>query len=143
MAGYEMYLPTFPNSVPEIGYEASYPVTLAQLKYPSQELIIVESHYLWADIGPWLSYCEPSGPACDANSVPGDSSWGSGHAKKSGNVVYMDSHAKYRNMRQTFVDDPGRNENEWRYSYNMAQASSGWSWINTAPNQMDQYPNND
>ena len=144
MAGYDMYLPNF-GSVAAIGFNGSYPQTLAGLTYPANELIIVESHYLWADIGPWLSYCEPSGPTCDPNSYPGDSSWGSGHAKKAGNIIYMDSHAKYRHYRATFVDDPGRNENDWRYSYNMAQAtgSGGWSWINTAPNQMDTYPNND
>jgi prepilin-type N-terminal cleavage/methylation domain-containing protein len=138
--GYDMYLPNFgPQAA--INFTGSYPQTLAGLNYPAQELIIIESHYLWADIGPWLSYCEPSGPTCDQNSAPGPSSWSSGHAKKAGNVVYMDSHAKYRHYRDTFIDDTGRMENDWRYSYNLAQANSGWSWINTAPNQMDTYPN--
>ena len=39
----------------------------------------------------------------------------------------MDSHAKYRHYRETFVDDPARKENDWRYSYNAAQADSGCS----------------
>ncbi|MCW3098842.1 MAG: hypothetical protein JWL77_4460, partial [Chthonomonadaceae bacterium] len=72
----------------------------------------------------------------------GASSWGSGHAKKGSNIIYMDSHAKYKHTRETFVDDPGRNaENDWRYSYNKAQTVGGWDWVNTAPNQMDKYPN--
>lgn len=141
-AGYEMWLPDF-TSAPIFKNGGSYPQTLAGLTYPAQELIILETHYAWPDIGPYLSYCEPSGPTCDANSFPGASSWGSGHAKKAGNVIYMDSHAKYRHYRDTFVDDTGRNENDWRYSYNAAQADSGWSWVNTAPNQMDTYPNTD
>jgi prepilin-type N-terminal cleavage/methylation domain-containing protein len=142
-AGYGMWLPNF--SAPIFPNGNSYPQTLAGLQYPAQELIIVESHYGWPDIGPWLSYCEPSGPTCDSNSFSGASSWGSGHAKKGGNVIYMDSHAKYRNMRATFIDDPGRNnENDWRYSYTDAESgpdSGGWSWVNTAPDQMDKYPN--
>jgi prepilin-type N-terminal cleavage/methylation domain-containing protein len=138
-AGYNMWLPDF--NAPIFPNGNSYPQTLAGLQYPAQELIIVESHYAWPDIGPWLSYCEPSGATCDANSFPGASSWGSGHAKKGGNVIYMDSHAKYRNMRATFVDDPGRGENDWRYSYDKAQTIGGWDWVNTAPNQMDTYPN--
>ncbi len=138
-AGYLMWLPNFaPPSIFLNG--GSYPQPLAGLAYPAQELIIIESHYGWPDIGPYLSYCEPSGPTCDANSFPGASSWGSGHAKKSCNIVYLDSHAKWKHVRQTFVDDPGRKENDWRYSYDAAQADSGWSWLNTAPNQMDTYP---
>ena len=138
-AGYEMYLPNFgPQAA--INYTGTYPQTLAGLNYPAQELIIIESHYLWADIGPWESYCEPGGPACDPNNAPGTSSWSSGHARQAGNIVYMDSHAKYKHYRDTFIDDTGRGENNWRYSYTAAQANSGWSWMNTAPNQMQTYP---
>lgn len=141
-AGYEMWLPDFnPSNVFLNG--ASYPQPLAGLTYPANELIIIETHYGWADIGPYLSYCEPSGPTCDSNSFPGASSWGSGHGKKAGNIVYLDSHAKYRHYRETFVDDPGRKENDWRYSYTAAQTVGGWDWLNTAPNQMDTYPNTD
>jgi prepilin-type processing-associated H-X9-DG protein len=143
-AGYNMWLPNF-NPAGVFPNGAAYPQPLAGLTYPASELIIVESHYGWADIGPYLSYCEPSGPTCDPNSFPGASSWSSGHAKKAGNVVYLDGHAKYRNTRATFVDDPGRNnENDWRYSYTDCETgpdSGGWSWLNTAPDQMDKYPN--
>ena len=138
-AGYSMWLPDFSGPIFPNGN--SYPQPLASLTYPAQELIIVESHYAWPDIGPWLSYCEPSGEACDGASFAGASSWGSGHAKKGGNVIYLDTHSKYRNMRQSFVDDPGRGENDWRYSYNTAQTIGGWDWVNTAPNQMDTYKN--
>jgi len=138
-AGYEMWLPNFnPSAIFLNG--AAYPQPLSGLLYPAQELIIIETHYGWADIGPYLSYCEPSGPTCDANSFDGPSSWSSGHAKKAGNIVYLDSHAKYRHYRDTFVDDPGRRENDWRYSYTAAQTVGGWDWVNTAPNQMDKYP---
>jgi prepilin-type N-terminal cleavage/methylation domain-containing protein len=139
-AGYLMWLPDF-TSAPIFLNGGSYPQTLAGLTYPAQELIVIESHYGWPDIGPYLSYCEPSGPACDGNSFPGASSWGSGHAKKGSNIIYLDSHAKYKHVRETFVDDLGRKENDWRYSYNTAQTIGGWDWVNTAPNQMDTYPN--
>ena len=140
-AGYLMWLPDF-TSAPIFPNGGSYPQTLAGLTYPANELIIIESHYGWPDIGPYLSYCEPSGPACDANAFPGASSWGSGHAKKGSNIIYLDSHAKYKHTRETFVDDAGRNgENDWRYSYTKAQTIGGWDWVNTAPNQMDKYPN--
>lgn len=144
-AGYTMWLPDFLQNLPSAiaTHGGSYPQPLSGLQYPSQELIILETHYGWPDTGPYLSYCEPSGPACDSNSFPGASSWGSGHSKKSCNVIYMDSHAKYKSQRATFVDDTGRNENDWRYSYTAAQADGGWSWLNTAPNQMDTYPTND
>jgi prepilin-type N-terminal cleavage/methylation domain-containing protein len=140
-AGYNMWLPDF-TTAPIFTNGGSYPQTLAGLTYPAQELIIIESHYGWPDIGPYLSYCEPSGSTCDANAFAGASSWGSGHAKKGSNIIYMDSHAKYKHDRETFVDDAGRNnENDWRYSYNKAQTVGGWDWVNTAPNQMDKYPN--
>lgn len=140
-AGYEMWLPDF-TSAPIFVNGGSYPQPLAGLPYVAQELIILETHYGWADIGPYLSYCEPSGPKCDANSFDGSSSWSSGHAKKAGNIIYLDSHAKYKHYRDTFQDDPGRNnENDWRYSYKTAQTIGGWDWVNTAPNQMDTYPN--
>lgn len=124
-SGYAIWLPQgfgfaasiFPNGVSDV-------TTLASLAYPAQELVVIEDHYLWGDVGPYLSYCEPSGPSCDSNSIPGASSWGSGHAKKAGNIVYFDGHAKYRHLRDTFVDAHGLNsENEWRYSYNLAKTT--------------------
>src|SRR5579862_8326471 len=63
-AGYEMFLPNF-GAQAAINYTGSYPQTLAGLNYPAQELIIIETHYSWADVGPWESYCEPSGQLCD------------------------------------------------------------------------------
>ncbi|HLV80072.1 MAG TPA: DUF1559 domain-containing protein [Chthonomonadaceae bacterium] len=146
-AGYSMYLPNytpaglFPNG-------GSYPQPLAGLPYPAQELIIVEGHFRWADTGPWLTYCQPfpgdPNPNCDPNGIdfwPGQSSWSSGHAKQGTNVVYMDSHAKYKHYSATFQDDPGRNnENDWRYSYNYAEnASNGFIWMNTAPDDMRKF----
>src|SRR5579871_1952211 len=58
-AGYAMYLPNF-NPAGLFPNGASYPQTLAGLAFPAQELIIIETHYGWADTGPWLTYCEPS-----------------------------------------------------------------------------------
>ncbi|HLV79637.1 MAG TPA: hypothetical protein VKT32_05120, partial [Chthonomonadaceae bacterium] len=73
---------------------------------------------------------------------PGASSFSSGHAKKAGNIIYLDSHAKWKHLRDTFIDDPGRNmENDWRYSYTYAHNNAGWSWVNTLPDTMDTYPN--
>jgi prepilin-type N-terminal cleavage/methylation domain-containing protein/prepilin-type processing-associated H-X9-DG protein len=149
-AGYEMYLPNFTNSC--CGVAANFfpngnawPQPLAGLPYPAQELVIVESHYLWKDIGPWQAYCEPSGPTCDSNSVAGPSSWSSGHAKKASNIVYFDGHAKYRHYPDTFVSDPGRNnENDWRLDYNDIEYGpdhGNFGWLNTAPDEMRSYPN--
>jgi prepilin-type N-terminal cleavage/methylation domain-containing protein/prepilin-type processing-associated H-X9-DG protein len=149
-AGYVMYLPDFsPAQLFPNG--ASYPQTLAGLTYPAQELIILENHFHWADAGPWLHYCEPSPSGADPNCppsdgeyLPGASTWSSGHAKKAGNIIYLDGHAKYKHYRDTFIDDAGRNgENDWRYSYNYAQnaGSQDWGWVNTLPNDMDRYPN--
>ena len=141
-AGYAMWLPDFsvaglfPNGT-------NYPQTLAGLNYPAQELIILEDHYIWPDTGPYLSYCEPSPcpPGGDTSQLPGTSTWSSGHAKKAGNIIYMDGHAKWRRYRDTFMDDPGRNgENDWRYSYNWAK-NNGYGWMNTLPDQMDSYKN--
>jgi prepilin-type N-terminal cleavage/methylation domain-containing protein len=147
-AGYAMWLPDNGLCAQSWMRSCSYPQSIAGLQYPANELIIIETSIIWPDTGPYLAYCEPSpcqgARAADADpdrQVPAPSTWWSGHAKKAGNVIYMDSHAKYRNTRATFVDDPGRNENDWRYSYTEAQATA--SWMNTAPNEMDLYPNTD
>ncbi|HZP84103.1 MAG TPA: DUF1559 domain-containing protein [Chthonomonadaceae bacterium] len=147
-AGYAMWLPDNGLCAQTWMKGCSYPQATAGLQYPANELIIIETSIIWADTGPYLAYCEPSpcqgaraGDADLDRQVPAPSTWWSGHAKKAGNVIYMDSHAKYRNTRATFVDDPGRNENDWRYSYTEAQATA--SWMNTAPNEMDLYPNTD
>ena len=150
-AGYSMYLPNytpaglFPNG-------GSYPQTLAGLPYPAQELIIVEGHFRWADTGPWLNYCEPfpgtdswgvaNCPASGIDFWPGQSTWSSGHAKQGTNIVYLDSHAKYKHYFATFQDDPGRNnENDWRYSYNYAESTdpADFIWMNNAPDGMKHY----
>lgn len=151
-AGYAMYLP---NYVPAPLYPngGSYPQTLAGLTYPAQELIIVEDHMIWPDTGPWQPFCEPSPGANDPNCVsaglaqfiPGGSTWSSGHANKASNIVYMDSHAKWRHYPDTFIDDPGRNnENDWRYSYNYAEHTDpgDYIWENSFPDDMNNnYPN--
>ncbi len=150
-AGYAMYLPNYTPS-PLYPNGAAYPQPIAGLPYPSQELIIVEDHFIWPDAGPWLSYCEPSPSSTDPNCppsdgefLPGPSTWSSGHANKAANIIYLDSHAKYKHYPDTFVDDPGRNgENDWRYSYNYAEKvdPGDFSWMNSFPDQMRNYPDN-
>lgn len=149
-AGYAMYLPNYTPS-PLFPNGASYPQTLAGLPYPSQELIIMEDHFHWADAGPWLNYCEPSPsttdpncPPSDGEYLPGASTWSSGHAKKACNIIYLDSHAKWRHLSDTFIDDPGRGgENDWRYSYNYAEHvdPGDFIWMNDLPDEMAKYPN--
>jgi prepilin-type N-terminal cleavage/methylation domain-containing protein len=149
-AGYAMYLPNYtPSGLYPNG--ASYPQTLAGLTFPAQELIIVENHFQWPDAGPWLWYCEaspsatdPNCPSSDSEYLPGPSTWSSGHAKKAANIIYLDSHAKYRHYSDTFQDDPGRNnENDWRYSYNYAEHTDpgDYIWMNQFPDSMNKYPN--
>jgi hypothetical protein len=148
-AGYAMYLPNFPG--PEFPNGSSYPQTLAGLTYPAQELIIIENHFQWPDAGSYLWYCEaspsatdPNCPASDTEYLPGASTWSSGHAKKAANIVYMDSHAKYRHYPDTFQDDPGRGgENDWRYSYNYCHTTdpADYGWVNQTPDSMAAYPN--
>jgi prepilin-type N-terminal cleavage/methylation domain-containing protein/prepilin-type processing-associated H-X9-DG protein len=161
-AGYEMYNlnTSWPpgwagaNAGPVMPNGFTYPITMASLPYPAQELAIVESSLQWGDTGPWESYCEPSTnngncPAPSAGNATGyisgtPSSWYSGHAKKAGNIAYQDGHAKYRNMRQSFASDPGRNgESDWRINYNYCEFTDpgDWGWFNTTPDQMDKYPN--
>jgi prepilin-type processing-associated H-X9-DG protein len=153
--GYEAYLL---NITSGSGYGGvfpngwSYPYTEASLTYPAQELIIVEGSYDFADTGTYLAYCEPSPSPTDPNCptsattefLPAPSSTFSGHAKKACNIVYLDGHAKYRNLRDTYKSDPGRNdENDWRISYNYCEYTDpgDWKWFNTTPDTMDNYPN--
>jgi prepilin-type N-terminal cleavage/methylation domain-containing protein/prepilin-type processing-associated H-X9-DG protein len=150
--GYEMYNLNTNLSPPVAPNGIAYPITEPSLPYPAQELTIVETSLHWGDTGTYEAYCEPSPSLTDPNCSPtaGDfipnskSSWYSGHAKKAGNVVYYDGHAKYRNTRSTFISDPGRNgENDWRIDYNYAEFTDpgDWSWVNTTPDDMDKYPN--
>ena len=143
-AGYSFWLPDFPQF---LGHGAAYPQPLAGLEYPSNSLIILETSWTFPDTGPYLTYEEPSPglsggtpnsdppnpPCCE---VAGPSSWNSGHSKNSGNIVYMDGHAKYRHLIDTFIENGS--VNEWRF--NKAEVdTAGNSWIHTIQDQLIKY----
>jgi prepilin-type N-terminal cleavage/methylation domain-containing protein/prepilin-type processing-associated H-X9-DG protein len=137
-AGYSMWLPdSWLSGV--LGHGASYPQALAGMEYPSNALIILETSYRWADTGPYLGYSEPA-PGNDIAITPGPSTWNSGHNKKKGNIVYMDGHAKYRSLRQTFDETNGTPPiNEWRFNRAEADAA-GISWVYTLYTDLQNYP---
>ena len=89
------------------------PQPLSGIDQPSNALIVVEHSYRFADTGPYLGYTEPSDPT-NTDEVQGPSSWNSGHGKNSCNIVYMDGHAKYRHLIDTFTEVNGINQ--WRYN---------------------------
>ena len=133
-AGYAMWLPdTFLSG--KFGNGASYPQAIAGIDTPANSLIILETSYLYADTGPYLGYEEPS-PGIANNVAPGRSSWDSGHSKNAGNVVYMDGHAKYTLLINTFKETNGLNQ--WRFSTAIADAG-GISWVYTLKTNLETY----
>jgi prepilin-type N-terminal cleavage/methylation domain-containing protein len=109
--GYAMYLPD-QNISPVIGNGAAYPQPMAGIANPASSLIILEHSYNWADTGPWLQYNEP---AKDGGAIAGPSEWNSGHDVAAGNIIYLDGHAKYRRLIQTFDNRSADGLNEWRF----------------------------
>jgi len=141
-AGYAMYLPdAFLSS--KFGHGASYPQSLAGVDQPSGSLIIVESSFIYPDVGTYLGYEEPVS-AGNADAFPGSSTMNSGHNKKAGNIIYMDGHVKYRRLLQTFDEHDGIND--WRYNYADVHAPAPGAdipWITTMQDGLKNYPNND
>ena len=109
--GYAMWLPDATLAA-AIGNGMSYPQPMASIANPSSSLIILEHSYNWSDTGPYLAYNEP---AKDGNAIPGPSEWNSGHDVAAGNFIYLDGHAKYRRLIQTFDNRSSDGLNEWRF----------------------------
>lgn len=130
-AGYAMWLPN-DALAQKMGHGAAYPQPLSGLDQPSSSLIIVETSYRYADTGPYLAYVEPA--PVSPNITPGPSSWNSGHSKNSGNIIYMDGHAKYRHLIDTFIETNGLNE--WRY--NKAEMNNAYG-IDALQNDLNTY----
>ncbi|GAB4453398.1 MAG: hypothetical protein OHK0029_06140 [Armatimonadaceae bacterium] len=136
-AGYSMWLPDAWLSQ-QIGNGAGFPQSLAGIPAPSESLIIVETSWLFPDTGPYLGYAEPA--PTDPSIHPGPSSWNSGHSKNRCNIVYMDGHAKFKYLTQTFEERGSPLLNEWRFSEEIAQAR-GLMWMFTLRDQIRQYGN--
>ena len=138
-AGYSMYLPDGPVEIFRNVSGWAYPQPVAGVTVPANSLIIFESSYLFPDGGPSLRYDEPSIPTAQLANAP--SSWYSGHSKKRGNLVFMDGHAKYHALENTFVE---REEglNQWRFSKALADAANR-SWMYRLWTDLQRYPGND
>lgn len=134
VCGYGMWLPQDNSFAQSLGHGDASPQPLAGLDQPSSSLIIVESSYKSADVGPYQGYTEPANPA--NNQVAGPSSWNSGHSKNSGNIIYMDGHAKYRHLIDTFTETNG--ENEWRFDQATMQAKN-MMWIYALRDNLNSY----
>jgi len=135
--GYSMWLPDAWLSG-QIGHGAGYPQALAGVEQPASSLIILETSWRFPDTGPYLGYSEPA-PSNDPAITPGPSSWNSGHSKKKGNIIYMDGHAKYRGLKETFNETGGLNE--WRFS--REEMYPVHPWLFTLLDNLQQYPAND
>ena len=144
--GYAMWLPDA-WLAGKIGHGAAYPQPLSGISAPASSLIIVETTWRFPDAGPYLSYCEgSSAPPCDGdyaagNIAQGPSSWSSGHSKKACNIIYMDGHAKYRHLVDTFFESTD-NLNEWRFNRNEIKNDPG-DWVYTMFTQLQKYPGSD
>jgi prepilin-type N-terminal cleavage/methylation domain-containing protein/prepilin-type processing-associated H-X9-DG protein len=135
--GYSMYLPD-PFLCSKFGHGCAYPQNDAGIEASANSLIIAETSYRFPDTGPWLGYVEPA--QNDPAVTPGPSSWNSGHSKKAGNITYLDGHAKYRHLKDTFIETSGLNE--WRF--NKAEVDAGGvSWVYTLSTDLDKYPSGD
>jgi prepilin-type processing-associated H-X9-DG protein len=137
--GYAMFLPDGPFGIGLFEDSAAYPQPLAGVQQPSHALVIVETSWRYPDIGPYFDYYEPA-PTNDNRITPGPSSWNSGHNKKRGNIVYMDGHAKYTALKDTFREDGG--SNSWRFTKAGAD-KAGRSWYYRVLTQLEKYPGAD
>ena len=137
--GYAIWLPYDSDFAAGLCPGGASPQSLAGISQPSDSLLILEHSYKFADTGPYLGYTEPSDPA-NTDEVQGPSSWNSGHAKNSGNIVYMDSHAKYRHLIDTFKETNGINQ--WRFNSAAATAHMPYSYdfVNTLQRDLAKYP---
>ncbi len=132
--GYAIWLPYDSNFAATICPGGASPQPLSGIDQPSNALIVVETSYRFADTGPYLGYQEPA--QTDPNVAPGPSSWNSGHAKNSGNIVYMDGHAKYRHLIDTFTEVNGINS--WRYNKAHLDAIN-YPWVHTLQDNLANY----
>jgi len=114
------------------------PQTMNGVPDPSYDLLIIESSYLYSDLGPQFPYTEPSAGLNNGDpEAPGASSMNSGHSKNSGNIIFYDGHAKYVHLMDTFTEG-GDGLNMWRY--NKAQMDAdGWSWAHTMQDTLSAY----
>jgi prepilin-type processing-associated H-X9-DG protein len=134
-----MYLPNGPFDPMIFTGGAAYPQNLAGVNAPANSLIIVETSWQFPDTGPYLGYEEPAPSGFDYI-TPGPSTWNSGHSKKRGNITYMDGHAKFRWLKDTFNETGG--QNEWRFTKESADAGNA-SWFYTLLTDLQKYPAND
>jgi prepilin-type N-terminal cleavage/methylation domain-containing protein len=134
--GYAMWLPDA-WLAGQMGRGASYPQQDAGIEFPASSLIIVETSWRFPDTGPHLAYCEPSPCWADPAQNPGPSTWNSGHSKKAGNIIYLDSHAKWGRLTGTFAET-NNGLNAWRY--NRAEMDGkGLGWLSTLANNLRTY----
>ena len=136
VGGYAIWLPYPSNFASTIIPGGASPQPLSGIEQPSNALIVVETSYRTADCGPYQGYQEPTPTPVDPNIAPGPSSWNSGHAKNSGNIVYMDGHAKYRHLIDTFMEVGGINS--WRYNKAHLDAI-GYPWVHTLEDNLAAY----
>ncbi|MES2460976.1 MAG: DUF1559 domain-containing protein [Armatimonadota bacterium] len=135
--GYSMWLPEGDAFAKQAFFApgTAAPQPLAGVDDSSNALVIVETSIKYPDIGPNFGYTEPA--VASSTQVEGPSSWNSGHSKKKGNVIYLDGHAKYVSLKNTFNESNGYNQ--WRY--NKAKADSGgYTWVSTLLNDLNKYP---
>lgn len=135
-AGYTMYLPNGSFNVMDRG--RAYPQPLAGLSQPSYDIIIYESSMLTADGGPYQAYTEPSVPSTSQAAAP--SSYYSGHSRRRGNMIFMDGHAKWTSLKDTYNEVNGWNM--WTVSQ-AAMTAAGSQTYNALLNGLNQYPDKD
>lgn len=136
--GYSIWLPEDNGFAQKLCPGGASPQPLAGIDQPSNALIVLETSYRFADTGPYFGYSEPADPN-DPNQASGPSSWNSGHAKNSGNIVYFDGHAKYRHLADTFKETNGINE--WRFDPAAATAQ-GYDFVNNLQRDLAKFPVN-
>jgi len=135
--GYAIWLPYDSGFAATICPGGASPQPLSGIDQPSNALIVVETSSRYADCGPYQGYQEPTPTPVNANMQPGPSTWNSGHSKNSGNIVYMDGHAKYRHLIDTFTEVNGINQ--WRYNKAHVDAIL-YPWVHTLEDNLKNYP---
>jgi prepilin-type N-terminal cleavage/methylation domain-containing protein/prepilin-type processing-associated H-X9-DG protein len=135
--GYAMWLPEG-DAYAKMAFFApgsAAPQPLSGVDDSANALVIVETSSRFPDTGPNGAYVEPA--VASSTMVEGPSTWNSGHSKKKGNIIYLDGHAKYMSLKNTFNETNGYNQ--WRI--NKAKAdSSGYAWVSTLLNDLNKYP---
>jgi prepilin-type N-terminal cleavage/methylation domain-containing protein/prepilin-type processing-associated H-X9-DG protein len=135
-AGYSMFLPNGAFNVMEPG--AAFPQPLAGLGQPSYSVIIFETSSLFPDGGPYSAYVEPAVASTTQAAAP--SSWYSGHSRRRGNMIFMDGHAKYRALKDTYIEQNGFNN--WRVSKALSDAANNQLYFRLLTD-LNKYPDKD